>query len=320
MERAATEQTMMTPKPQADPGRHGSALVLGVASGAGQLRPGVERGPAEIRRAGLRQAIERAGWTYHDAGDVIPQISGAGSLPEKGLRNVSAVLDVCRQLEASLAPGLNGATTKPIVLGGDHSISLGTCAALAGAGRHVGLLWVDAHGDFNTAKTSPSGNVHGMALAAIAGIGDERLTRFAGDAPLVAPENIVLLGIRDIDPREKAVLRDSGITYFTITDIEEFGIRDVAEEALRILTRRGNHVHVSFDVDAIDPLYAPGTGTPVPGGLSHRETRVLMQRLAAGDALDSLDVVEVNPLLDRDGITSRLAVDIVSFALGETIV
>jgi len=206
----------------------------------------------------------------------------------------------------------------PLVLGGDHSISLGT---LTGVTRHrsVGVVWLDAHGDFNTAETSPSGNIHGMVLSALAGYGDERLVGLDGRRPKVDPRNVALIGVRELDPEERSLIRESAIQVYTMHDVDRVGLPRAVELALDRMDSSLDGVHVSLDLDVVDPLQAPGVGTPVLGGLSYRETHLALELLAAGPRIVSMDVVEVNPILDARNATARLAVEFILSALGKRI-
>jgi len=210
----------------------------------------------------------------------------------------------------------------PLVLGGDHSIAMGTVGGVARAvgGGRVGVIWVDAHGDFNTTDTSPSGNIHGMPFASICGIGDPKLTQIGGVSPKVKCENAVIVGARDIDHDEGALLKKAGVTVFTMREIDERGIRRIMEDALDVACRNVGHLHISFDADVMDPDEAPGVGTPVPGGLTYREAHLAMEMASEVPFFKSLEIVEVNPLMDERNQTAELMVGLAASALGKRII
>jgi arginase len=208
----------------------------------------------------------------------------------------------------------------PLILGGDHSIALGSISGVARVHKNVGVLWIDAHGDFNTEETTPSGNIHGMILAALAGLGNSRLTEVAGWTPKLNKQTIVIIGARDLDPPgERELLRANHIHVFTMSDIDQRGISNVMREALAIAGQLNDGIHLSLDMDALDPNEAPGVGTPVRGGLTYREAQLAMEMIAETGNLIAMDVVEVNPILDRENATALLAVELVLSALGKRV-
>jgi arginase len=259
------------------------------------------------------------GHEVEDAGNILSVEREARRLKDSNLKYIDEVLLVCKRLAKIVTKTLSEQKF-PLILGGDHSIAMGTWAGLASVGRNTSLLWVDAHGDFNTHATTPSGNIHGMPLASLLGLGDERLVKFGGVSPKLQPKDVVLLGIRDIDAEERKTIQDSGITYYTMRDIDERGMKTVVEEAIGILGKKGREIHVSFDVDVMDPTYAQGTGTPSPGGLTYREAHLMMEQLSDSGQLGSLEFVEVNPLLDDRNKTGELAVGLIASALGKRII
>ncbi len=281
----------------------------------GQSRRGVDMGPSALRYAGLGERLRSLGYEAVDRGNL--ELTDRDALPpDGGVVFMPQVVDACDAVyDAARSSIRDGAL--PLFLGGDHSIAAGTVGGVSHDGR-AGLLWVDAHGDFNTPETSPSGNIHGMPLAALMGRGDERLVNQGRPGPKLPPEDVVLLGIRDLDPVEKVELRKSGATVFTMRDIDQRGIADVAREAIDRLGHT-DRLHVSLDMDSIDPSFAPGVGTPVPGGLTFREAHLLMETLAEDAQVGSVDVVEVNPILDEQNRTAKLALDLVASLLGKTI-
>lgn len=287
--------------------------VLGVPMDLGAGRRGVDMGPSAIRLAKLAPTLSALGHHLTDLGNIelpVPEaVGGAGALPY-----LDAIADACARTAAKLEQLPAGAF--PIVLGGDHSISMGSVAGVA-AQRRTGLLWVDAHADLNTPETSPSGNVHGMPLAHLLGEGSPRLTELWGGAA-IRPEDLVFIGLRSVDEGERALLRRLGIRAFTMKEIDKRGIARVAEEALEHLGRL-EALHLSFDADALDPSVAPGVGTPVPGGLSYREAHLLMELLADAGVVTSLDLVEVNPILDVQNRTAQVMVEMAASLLGKAI-
>jgi len=297
--------------------------LLEVPLDYGASRRGVNMGPTALRLAGLREALQGLGHTVEEDPrpfDVNIQEHEAESNPH--LKYLPAITRVCRTLAERVEESLDQ-DAFPLVMGGDHSIAIGT---LAGASSHcrkknlsLGVLWIDAHGDFNTPETSPSGNIHGMPLAASVGLGHHTLTNLHGDFQKVAAENVVILGLRDLDPGEKQNLKDEEIKTFTMADVDRHGISVVVQRALEYLTERVDFLHVSFDVDSLDPEFAPGVGTPVRGGLQYREAHLLMELLCESHLVRSLEVVEVNPILDIRNQTAVVAVEMVASLLGDTI-
>ena len=275
-------------------------------------------GPSAIRAAKLHSTLRNVGHEVLDSGNIATVESEARKIKDPKLKYLDEVLLVCKRLAQSVTKAVS-VNEFPLILGGDHSIAIGTWAGLAAVGRNEGLIWVDAHGDFNTAETSPSGNIHGMPLAALCGLGEERLVTLGGPKAKANPKNVVLLGIRDLDPGEKKLISKSGVKYYTMRDIDEQGIRKVMDESIAIAGRGGKKIHLSFDVDVMDPAYALGTGTPSPGGLTYREAHLLMEMVADSGQLQSLDLVEVNPLLDDMNKTGELAVGLIASALGKRI-
>ena len=296
--------------------------IIGVPLDLGAGRRGVDMGPSALRIAGLDGELERLGLAVTDTGDLAsptPETRSEGDPRRKYIREIALV---CTALyERALATLDAGAL--PLVLGGDHSIGAGSVAASAAHAKRVGrplsVIWVDAHGDMNTPQSSHSGNVHGMPLAALLGHEPVELAGIGGFSPKVGPERTILIGIRNLDEREREAMQRSGVRVFTMKDIDRHGIAAVAEQALGIATAGGAHVHVSFDLDACDPLIAPGVGTPVKGGLDYREAHTLMEMIAESGRLGALDLVEVNPILDVRNSTAILATELALSALGKRI-
>lgn len=292
--------------------------VLGIPMDLGAGRRGVDMGPSALRLAGLDDALAQLGLEVTDLGNVEVPVPEATSDPT-GLHYVEPIVDACRSAYERLR-ALDPSHV-PVVLGGDHSITMGSVAgiaAAAGADQRIGVLWVDAHADLNVPGSSPSGNIHGMPLAHLLGAGDERLTGVWGGGAVLEPRDVVYLGLRSIDPYERERIVELGIRAYTMTDLDQRGVGEVATEALAYLAGT-DRLHVSFDADALDPEEAPGVGTPVPGGLSYREAHLLMELLCAGGRVTSLDLVEVNPILDVRNKTARIMVELAASLLGKKI-
>jgi arginase len=296
--------------------------VIGVPLDLGQSRRGVDMGPSAVRVAGLEARLEAIGHNVEDGGNVavaIPEQKKEGAAHAKYLKEITATCTksaelVLKSLEAGKVP---------LVLGGDHSVATGTVAGVAEFYRRqnqkIGLLWIDAHSDINTPETSPSGNVHGMPLAAIMGLGPAELGNIFNFSPKVHAENCVLVGIRDVDAHEKENIRKAGVEVFTMRDIDERGMRTVMEEALRMAGRGTAGYHVSLDMDWIDPEDAPGVGTPVWGGATYREAHLAMEIISDHGRMLSMEIVEVNPVIDEHNQTADLAVELALSAFGKKI-
>lgn len=292
--------------------------ILGIPMDLGAGRRGVDMGPSAIRYARLEQTLRALGHELSDLGDVdVPVVEAIErDAPAPGpMRFPAPIESACREACERLRAMPEDAF--PIAIGGDHSLSMGTVPGAA-RGRRTGLVWVDAHTDLNTPETSPSGNVHGMPVAHLLGLGDPGLAGIGGPGPAVLPQDVVMIGIRRVDARERGVLLEQGITVFSMKDLDRRGIAPVAAETLERLSGV-ERLHVSFDADALDPTVAPGVGTPVPGGLTYREAHLLMELLADSGRVTSLDLVEVNPVLDRENTTARIMVEMAASLLGKTI-
>lgn len=292
-----------------------SISIVGVPMDLGQSRRGVDMGPSALRYAGLARHVSKLGYRVEDCGNVT--ISVRDTLPEEGgMAYLPAVVAGCEEVYQVGVEAIEAGKV-PLFLGGDHSIAVGTVGAASHHGR-TGVLWVDAHGDFNTAETSPSGNIHGMPLAALSGRGVPELVNLGRPGTKIRAQDVALVGIRDLDRGEKELLKDSGVGVFTMRDIDENGISAVAQQAVKRLAHLPR-VHVSLDMDVVDPSEAPGVGTPVPGGLRYREAHLLMEIIADSVEVGSVDVVEVNPVLDERNRTAELAVELVLSLLGKRI-
>src|SRR6266404_9188514 len=296
--------------------------IIGVPMDLGASRRGVDMGPSALRVAGLQARIKQLGLQVEDIGNISVKQPEEMSYGEKRAKYLAEIADACKDLAAIVEKSLDE-NMMPVVLGGDHSIAAGTLSGVAGHFRKkekkIGLIWLDAHGDINTPGSSPSGNVHGMPLAAIMNLGPPELANIFGFAPKIAPDNCVLVGIRDIDQTERENIRKAGIEYFTMRDIDERGMRAVIEEALRIAGRDTAGYHVSLDMDWIDPEDAPGVGTPVRGGATYREAHLAMEIIADHGRMVSCEIVEVNPVIDEHNRTADLAVELALSAFGKKI-
>ncbi|WP_027339506.1 arginase [Halonatronum saccharophilum] len=291
--------------------------VIGVPTDFGANRRGVDMGPSAIRYAHLVEEIEKMGLNVEDLGDLpIPILRRKNTKEE--VKFLTEVVEICDLLAFKVERVIRDGNF-PIILGGDHSISMGSVGGAARANKELGLIWIDAHGDFNTYESSQSGNIHGMPLAAILGRGEENLVRCGGIHPKVKEVNTVLVGVRDLDREEAKLLKTSQVTVFTMDDIDRKGIYQVMEEAIKISSQNVESVHLSFDIDVLDPLEAPGVGTPVKGGLTYREAHLAMEMLFEANILRSMDLVEVNPILDKYNKSAQLAVDLITSALGKKV-
>jgi arginase len=292
--------------------------IIGAALDLGAGRRGVDMGPSAIRYAGLEARLARLGRKCADWGNVETAVAEATSLGDERVRFLQEIMAACERIAALVERAL-AEDHFPLVLGGDHSVALGTLGGLARArGGGGGVLWIDAHGDLNRPETSPSGNVHGMPLAAALGLAGPEFESDSWPLPAVDPERVALVGTRKLDEGEKELIRDLGPRVFTMSEIDRVGMEPVVREALEVVAGP-NFVHVSLDMDALDPEIAPGVGTPVRGGLSFREAHLALELVAESGVAESLEVVEVNPILDRENATAALAVDLVASALGARI-
>lgn len=293
--------------------------IIGVPSDLGQGRRGVDMGPSAIRYAGLSGALERLGYKVQDLGNInVPTPEMKEQNQNTNLRYLHEVTEVAKNL-SDVVSNVVAEGHLPIILGGDHSIAIGSLAGMAKSSTNYGVIWFDAHGDMNTADTTPSGNIHGMPLAVSLGYGHDDLIHIGGITQKVKPENVVLVGIRSIDEDEAKLIAKTGVRCITMPEIDRRGIADVMAEAIKIATEGTDGVHLSLDLDALDPMFAPGVGTPVNGGFTYRESHLAMEMLAASKTLVSVDVVEVNPILDERNQTAVMAVELVESLFGKTI-
>lgn len=296
--------------------------VIGVPMDLGAGRRGVDMGPSAIRIAGIDERLLELGYKVVDEGDLTIKTQEEQRVKDpqaKYLPEITRVVNLlCRKVHRVLEHG-----QFPLVLGGDHSIAIGTVAGVASYARarrkRVGLFWIDAHGDFNTPGSSPSGNIHGMPLAVCAGLGPRQLLNVGGVFKKVEPRNIAIIGLRNLDKGERQNLLKYGVNIYTMEEIDKFGIHRVMKKALQTIARRVDLLHVSFDLDSVDPVYAPGVGTPVKGGLDYREAHLIMEMLAESRKMTSLEIVEVNPIVDTRNQSAEFAVELMQSAFGKKI-
>jgi arginase len=289
--------------------------IIGVPMDLGADRRGVDMGPSAIRYAGVVKQLEKLGYSIEDLGDVaVPRPSQFNDVENH--KYLHEVVETNSLLAEKVSEVMERGRF-PLVLGGDHSIAIGTIAGVAKHKKNLGVIWFDAHGDINTGETSPTGNIHGMPLAASLGFGHDKLTRIGGFAPKIKPENVVIIGARDLDPGERILLKELRIKVFTMHEIDRLGMARVMEEAVEHVSKGTDGVHLSLDLDGLDPHDAPGVGTPVIGGISYREGHLAMEILAEADILTSAEFVEVNPILDQQNKTANVAVALMSSAFGD---
>ena len=303
------------------PGAGRRVSIIGVPCGFGQSIAGVDLGPAAMRVAGLRQRIARLGYEVRDMGDLRTECD------EKPIQNEKAkylpeIKESCERLATEVRKALEGGEV-PVVLGGDHSIAMGTVSGAASffrqRGESVGLIWFDAHADMNTPETTPSGNIHGMPLAVLFGRGLAELTDIEGFAPKIDPRFCAHVGARDVDPGERELIRELGVRFITMREIDERGMSACIDEAISVASRASAGYHVTFDVDVLDPTDAPGSGTVVRGGLTYREAHLALEKVAEAGGAVSLEMVEINTALDVNNRTAELGVELILSALGKTI-
>jgi arginase len=290
--------------------------IIGVPMDLGQMRRGVDMGPSAIRYAGVIERLEGLSYKIEDKGDIEIGRANREEDAANNLRNLKAVSEASVKLSDQVDEAIKSGSF-PLVFGGDHSIAIGTLAGVSKHYENLGVIWYDAHGDLNTGETSPSGNIHGMPLAVSIGIGDEALTRIGGYTPKVKPENIVIIGARSLDQGEKELIKEKGIKVYTMHEIDRLGMTKVMEETIEYLKERADGVHLSLDLDGLDPHDAPGVGTPVIGGISYRESHLAMEMLAESEIITSAEFVEVNPILDEKNKTATVAVALMGSLFGE---
>ncbi|OLS34272.1 arginase [Bacillus sp. MRMR6] len=290
--------------------------IIGMPMDLGQMRRGVDMGPSAIRYAGINERLKPLFDEIHDLGDIPIGRPEVAVDKESNLRNLDLVAEKSTLLAEKVDEVIQSGSF-PLVLGGDHSIAIGTLAGVSNHYQNLGVIWYDAHGDLNTAETSPSGNIHGMPLAASLGLGHPMLTEIGGYTPKVKPENIVIIGARSLDEGEKNLIKEIGLKVYTMHEIDRLGMAKVMEETISYLKERTDGVHLSLDLDGLDPNDAPGVGTPVIGGISYRESHLAMEMLEEAQIITSAEFVEVNPILDDKNKTATIAVGLMGSLFGE---
>lgn len=291
--------------------------ILGVPMDLGQSRRGVDMGPSAIRYAGIVERLQRLGYTVQDLGNIAISEEKNNTSSEQNLNNLHAIVKTNEALASKIDEIVKN-NEFPLVFGGDHSISIGTLAGISQNYQNLGVIWYDAHGDLNVPETSPSGNIHGMPLASSMGFGHELLTNIAGFAPKVKPENVVMIGVRDLDQGEKVLIKKLGLKVYSMHEIDRLGMARVIEETIEYLKDKDG-VHLSLDLDALDPTECPGVGTPVIGGVTYRESHLAMEMLAESNLITSAEFVEVNPILDEKNKTADVAATLMGSLFGEKI-
>jgi len=296
--------------------------LIGFPMDLGADRRGVDMGPSALRIANLRTKLELLGYQVMDSGDIFIQNVERQKIIYPKLKYISEILRTCRILAGKIEKVLEKGEF-PLCLGGDHSMAIGTIAGISSYCRknklRPGVIWIDAHADMNTDITSPSGNIHGMPMAAAVGLGNEKLVNFYGFAPKVKAENCALIGVRSIDKLERENIKKTGLTVYTMSDVDKIGIHRIISRVLKHFKEKVDHIHVSFDLDSVEPDIAPGVGTPVPGGLSYREAHLLMESIAECGCMSSLEVSEVNPILDKRNRSAEFAAELIASSMGQRI-
>jgi arginase len=293
--------------------------IIGFPMDLGAGRRGVDMGPSAIRIAGLTEKLEKLGYKVIDTGDVHIEIMERQKITNPKLKYVNQIIKTATTLAKKVERTLEQ-DRFPLCVGGDHSMALGSIAGISAyCKKHkkkLGVIWIDAHSDMNTDKISPSGNIHGMPLSASLGLGNEKLTKLYGFSPKLNPENCALIGIRSIDKLERDLVKKIHLPVYTMTDVDKLGVHRIITRVLKEFKEKVDHIHVSFDLDSVDPTVAPGVGTPVPGGLSYREAHLLMEAIADCGCMSSLEITEVNPILDDKNKSADFAVDIIASSMG----
>jgi arginase len=299
-----------------------TVAIIGFPIDLGSGRRGVDMGPSALRIAGLENRLKHLGCNVNDAGDIIIEIMEKQNAGNPKLKYLDEIVKTSKILAERVEKSLRN-DEFPICIGGDHSMALGTLAGISSHCRKnnltLGVIWIDAHADMNTDETTPSGNIHGMPLAASLGLGDSELVNLYGFSPKIKPENCALIGIRSIDQTERVNIKNLNLNVYTMSDIDKLGIHRVISKVLNQFQEKVDHIHVSFDVDSVDPLVAPGVGTPVPGGLNYREAHLLMESIAECGCMSSLEVAEVNPILDIHNSSAIFAADLIASSMGQRI-
>jgi len=296
--------------------------IIGFPIDLGSGRRGVDMGPSALRIAGLQNKLKNLGYKVNDTGDIKIEIMERQKIGNPKLRYIDEILKTSTILAAKVESVLNK-NNFPLCIGGDHSMALGTIAGISSYCKKnnlkLGVIWIDAHTDMNTDKTTPSGNIHGMPLAASLGLGNKKLVNLRDFSPKILPENCAIIGIRSIDEEEKKNIKKLKIPVYTMTEIDKMGIHRIINKILKQFGKTVDHIHVSFDVDSVDPTVAPGVGTPVPGGLSYREAHLLMESIAECGCMSSLEVAEINPILDHQNKSAVFTTDLIASSMGQRI-
>ncbi len=302
--------------------QHSRIAIIGAPMDLGAGRRGVDMGPSALRLAGMNERIASLGYEVKDLGNVVVGQRESLSEDHHKTRYLHQIAETCARLSDLVASAASEGAT-PLVLGGDHSIAVGTVTGMSRSlrehGKKLGLIWIDAHADMNTPDSSPSGNVHGMPLACCIGIGPAELTHLGEYSPKVDPANVALVGLRDVDRAENPYVQSTGVQAYTMRSIDELGLQTVIKQAIEIASNGTAGFHLSFDMDAVDPSEAPGVGTPVRGGLTYREAHLVMETICDSGKMLSIELVEVNPVLDEANRTAMLGVELVMSALGKRI-
>jgi len=295
--------------------------LVGFPMDLGADRRGVDMGPSAIRYASLEEKLEKLGYKVTDFGDIDIKILETQRIKNSKLKYLPEIAKTSKVLAKKVEALLNK-NYFPLIIGGDHSTAIGTIAGISNYCRKrnqtLGIIWIDAHADMNTEDTTPSGNIHGMPLAVALGLGDKRLIKINGYSPKVNVENVALIGIRDVDFHESKNIKKLGLNVYTMTEVDKLGVHRIIAKVLNDFKNKVDHIHISFDMDGIDPDFAEGVGTPVPGGLTYRESQLLMEMVADCGCMNSLEMLEVNPILDSKNKTAYLATELIISALGKT--
>ena len=296
--------------------------IIGFPMDLGSGRRGVDMGPSALRIAGLETKLEQLGYKVEDTGDIDIEIMERQKLSNPKLRYLNEILKTSKVLASRVEKVLEQ-NKFPLCIGGDHSMAIGTIAGISSYCKKnkltLGVIWIDAHTDMNTDETTPSGNIHGMPLAASMGLGNSELVNFYGFSPKLKPENCAIIAARSIDIEERKIIKKLNPAVYTMSDVDKLGIHRIISRVLKQFKEKVDHIHVSFDVDSVDPNFAPGVGTPVPGGINYREAHLLMEAIAECGCMSSLEIAEVNPILDVHNSSAVFAADLVASSMGQRI-
>ena len=299
-----------------------NVAIIGFPMDLGADRRGVDMGPSALRIAGLQSKLENLGYNVEDTGDIKIEIMERQKIKNPKLKYLDEIIKTSGKLAEKVEKVLEKGKF-PFCIGGDHSIAVGTISGISSYCKKrklkLGVIWIDAHSDMNTDETTPSGNIHGMPLSALLGVGNDKLVKFLGFSPKLSPENCVLIGIRSVDNAEKANIKKLNVPVYTMNDIDKLGIHRIISKVLMQFREKVDHIHISFDVDSVDPSVAPGVGTPVQGGLNYREAHLLMEIIAECGCMSSLEVAEVNPILDHKNKSAIFTAELIASSMGQRI-